>query len=111
VDTFYYEASQRQVPIAQLGRNAFVYGPARPALPGGGPAGQGDGAAASAYMGAVANLQLQSVLSGPHGNKAMISNNVLSEGQAIEGWTVKRIASQEVILAREEVEYVLRMAR
>jgi len=113
VDTFYYEASQRQIPVEELSRNAFIYRPALPTAPGE-PTAQpgmpgGDSASAIAHMGAAEELELQSVLTGSYGAKAMISNNVLAEGQTIEGWTVKSIGAREVILARGEMEYILRM--
>jgi len=107
VDTFYYEASQRQVPVDQLGRNAFVYGST---LPKSDAINQADFGEDDTALATAGKLELQSVLTGSAGAKVMISNNVLAEGQTIEGWTVKHIGAREVTLVRGELEYVLRMA-
>ena len=38
---------------------------------------------------------------------AMISNNLLREGQDIGGWTVVRIQPKEVVLGWQDKQYVL----
>ena len=55
--------------------------------------------------------ELQSVLSGAQGAVAMISGDLLTEGQDVKGWTVRSIAPREVVLAREGLEYVLQMPK
>lgn len=57
----------------------------------------------------VKTLRLQSVLSGNGTTAAMISNNVVSTGQAIRGWTVVRISPREVELAWRDKKYLLEL--
>jgi hypothetical protein len=109
VHTFYYESRQRQVPIAQLRANPFCFvlpappPPQAPALspqaPASAPAGPDDDAAAfTQAMKAAGELTLQSVLTGSAGATAMISNNLLTVGQKIAGWTVLDIQPRQVLL-------------
>ena len=115
VDTFYYEAKQRQVPISRLVGNAFVYllpSPTGIITPGqtsgSGSAGQEQEEETDAIR-IVKQLELQSVLMGSGGAKAMISNSVVGEGRVIKGWTVRSIKPREVLLTRGDLKYVLRM--
>ena len=117
VDTFYYEARQRQIPIEQLSGNPFVFTLPAPRaeplrttstgtpLPKAQPEADGDA------LECVRRLSLQSVLMGTHGATAMISNNMLTEGQEIQGWTVKTILPREVILTWKDRQYVLSMPK
>lgn len=116
VDAFYYQASQRQIPVEDLWGNPFLFTPpqrpeptTKPAdetpkrpIPGARPSGPDPLAEAR-------KLSLQSVLMGTDGRKAMISNNLLGEGQVIRGWTVQTIESRTVVLAREGKTFVLKM--
>jgi len=110
VNTFYYQAKQRQIPISELSGNPFVYHPvsrkndAGPSRPGQ----NGDPTEINAFD-AVKQLTLQSVLKGSNGAMAMISNDVLAEGQTVKGWTIKAIKTREVLLTRDGMEYTLRM--
>jgi hypothetical protein len=116
VNTFYYEAKERQVPVADLPGNPFVFkamgGAANLA---GGDAGSGgsDGPGTDQLgaVSAVRKLKLQSVLKGEHGAVAMISGDLLTEGQQITGWTVREIATRQVVLVRGGMEYVLQMPK
>lgn len=115
VDTFYYEARQRQVPLDKLTGNPFAFEAAvdtsrLPAQDDAAPAAPVPQGAAEA-MAAAAQLKLQSVLRGTHGATAMISNNLLSEGQVINGWTVQSIEPRQVTLTWNDQQYVLKMPR
>lgn len=108
--SFYYQAAERQVPISQLTGNPFVYKPPmvkpvtaetpRPAKPE--PAPDED-------SGAVTKLTLQSVLVGTQAPAAMISNNLLTRGQQINGWTLVEINPRSVVLERKGTTFVLTM--
>ena len=113
---FYYEARQRQIPIASLPGNAFVF--KRPShasvafvsvkepKPADQPRLDEIQALAEAKK-----LELQSVLAGTHGATAMISNNLLTKGQSIRGWTVEKIFPRRVVLIRNGRRYTLEMAK
>ena len=62
-------------------------------------------------MSAVHTLSLQSVVTGEHGTMAMISNNLLTVGQRIHGWTVSEIGPRHVVLAWKDRQHVLHMPR
>jgi len=116
VDAFYYQASQRQIPVEDLWGNPFQYTPPRrpeatkkpedkgPKRPAAGERPSGPDPLAEARK-----LSLQSVLKGTDGSKAMISNNLLAEGQMIRGWTVQTIEPRKVVLTREGKTFVLKM--
>jgi hypothetical protein len=115
VDTFYYETCQRQVPLERLAGNPFEFEPpggeevaldaqtdgTQPALP--------KATRASEALEAVKQLHLQSVVAGPSGAAAMISNTLLCEGQVICGWTVTKINPQSVLLTWQDQTYELKM--
>jgi len=118
VDTFYFQADQRQVPLEELRGNPFVYCPLKLAANNGRDAGKGPRPAEDKGRGARANaieavrrLELQSVLKGPRGAAAMISGNLLTEGQAINGWTLKSIRPRQVVLTWKDEQYILTMPR
>jgi len=102
--SFYYQATERQVPLARLRGNPFVYKPAEPKV-GSAPASMpspGDATPGKKpEPAAVPKLLLQSVLVGSQGRAAMISDNLLTRGQQIDGWTVVEINSRSVVLERE----------
>ena len=115
VSTFYLQARQRQIPLEGLRQNPFVFRmPAQAAVvPATGPAQpvvetQPDELAA---LDEVRHLRLQSVMQGSGGATAMISNNLLTEGQKIRGWTVKKIGSDRVLLIFQSHEHVLTLPR
>lgn len=117
VDTFYYEASQRQVPLDQLPGNPFIY--VTPNVRGDKTSREAGTNEVSSKMeirqelsDALANarmLSLQSVLSSSHGATAIISNNLLTKGQVIQGWTVSRIEPKQVVLTWKDQKYILEM--
>ena len=54
-------------------------------------------------------LQLQSVMRGRNGGTAIISDNLLTVGQEIEGFTVEKIQAKSVILIWRDKKFVLEM--
>ncbi len=119
VETFYYEAKQRQIPLESLNCNPFIFTPPESAattalkpqleeLPKPSASAQRE---LSDALAAVKQLKLQSVMMGSHGAMAMISNNLLTEGQQISGWTVRSIRPREVVLTWGSQEYLLIMPK
>jgi hypothetical protein len=118
LDNFYHEAKQRQIPLERLQGNPFVF-----KAPSGGnpktaatkpveivPVAPPVDNDLTAAMNAVKQMHLQSILSGSSGRAiATISNNLLTEGQTISGWTVGKIAPTEVTLTWRDQTYVLKM--
>ena len=116
-NTFYYEAKQRQIPLAELRGNPFVFhrpdtappeapAPKQASEP---PKDNHQERELADALAAARQLTLQSVLVGAHGATAMISNNLLTEGAQINGWTVKAVRAREVTLAWKDQEHVLTM--
>ncbi|MBL7134336.1 MAG: hypothetical protein ISS78_09595 [Phycisphaerae bacterium] len=118
VDTFYYQAKHRQIPLKDLKSNPFIFkAPERPKpttqpVPKESPAAPKKTEKAPAEeMEEVRKLVLQSVLTGSREPVAMISNNLLTEGQKICGWTLTRIKPRSVTLTWQDKTYVLRMSQ
>ncbi len=114
VNTFYYETKQRQIPLDRLGTNPFEFKPPAAAPPplvtnSTEPQPTGEEAAAIDALSAVKELRLQSILAGPHGATAMISNNILTEGQLIHGWTIIKIEPESVTLKWKDQMVELKM--
>jgi hypothetical protein len=115
---FYEQAVQRQVPLKKLRKNPFFYvraaavvtGPTTSPAPEGPSLPPGGGGSAS-IQAALAALRLQSVIMGRggEGSAAIISNNLLTVGQSIEGFLLKSIGPESVVLTREGKDYELRM--
>lgn len=117
VERFYYDSRSRQIPLGELHTNPFIFKPPpserkiivkskkaktrKPTV-----SRQWQQAAA-----AIKRMQLQSILSGVRDGKkvAMISNNLLTEGQLIDEWTVVRIEPRSVVLKWKDRTYTLRM--
>ena len=116
VDGFYGQAKERQIVLADLACNPFVYQPVRmrPSVVPKAPATptptqvERTQRVEDALKDAQA-LRLQSVLVGQGQNSAIISNNLLTVGQKIRGWTVKTIRSRQVVLSWQGHTYILRM--
>ena len=115
VDTFYYQAKQRQIPIEALLGNPFVSRSPRlaaPLLPE--PKtkdNEGQSDSLTEAIGQVKELKLQSVMVGPAGATAMISGQLVTEGQKIQGWTLVKIAPRRAVLTWRDQEYVLEMSQ
>ncbi len=115
VNTFYYQAKQRQIPMSNLKSNPFVFRPPWPLKATTLPKGTPRPAAKvekkpQQELEDVKKLVLQSVLVGSREPMAMISNNLLTEGQKISGWTVTRIEPRKVTLTWQDKTYVLQMS-
>lgn len=117
LENFYHEAKQRQIPIDRLKGNPFIFkmpGSNKPAVTAAKPAETPSASVPmdtdlAAAMSAVQQLTLQLVLSGASGrSSATISNNLLTEGQTISGWTVSKIGQTEVTLTWRDQTYVLK---
>lgn len=116
VGTFYYEAKHRQIPISRLKTNPFILKQSvRPKpvavepLQKTGEAPQRQESETGKAMAAAEALRLQSVLMGSRQTVAIISDNLLTEGQSIHGWTVQKIMPREVILRWKDHKFLLRM--
>jgi len=119
VSTFYHEAQQRQIPLDELHCNPFVFKPLARQLPRP-PTGQGDNppdgtddqeTALAEALEAAGQLRLQAVIKGSNYRKAIISDFLLAEGEQINGWTISKILSGEVVLTWRDHTYVLKMPR
>lgn len=119
LDNFYHEARQRQVPADRVKGNPFIFkfprGAAgapetRPAAAAAAPVPPPEDPERTAAMNAVKQLTLQSVLSGAGSRPiATISNNLLTEGEVISGWTIAKITPTEVFLTWRGQRHVLKM--
>ena len=113
VKDFYTAAKQRQVDRTRLAGNPFIFRQKKPekvvvevvkkVTP-------KDKAPAElkAAMAAVKTLRLQSVLVGRR-TAALVSNNLITTGQTIKGWTVSRVGAREVELTWKDQKYVLEL--
>lgn len=122
LQTFYDQVRDKQIPLAELSKNPFVFvrplreeteEPAQPApttasAPALAPL---PGQSLPEVQAAFRSLRLQSIMMGQSssGGTAIISNNLLTEGQRIECFTIKSIQPKAVVLSWEDKEFVLRM--
>lgn len=116
VERFYHDSRSRQIPLRDLQTNPFIFKPplnvrkiivqpkkkTEPKKPTVSVEWQEAAAAAE-------RMQLQSILSGKYRKVAMISNNLLTEGQQIDGWIVVEIRRRSVALKWKDRTFVLRM--
>jgi len=115
VDDFYTAAKQRQVDRSRLSRNPFVFKEkvveaAPVVVPKEVEPKDSAPAELKAALEAVKTLKLQSVLIGRY-PAALVSNNLVSTGQNIKGWTVSKISPQEVELTWRDRKHVLELPR
>ena len=115
VDDFYTAAKQRQVDRSRLARNPFVFKEKAPeaapvVVPKEGEPKDNMPAELKAAMAAVKTLKLQSVLIGKC-PAALVSNNLVTTGQNIKGWTVSRIGPREVELTWKDQKHVLELPK
>jgi hypothetical protein len=115
VDDFYTAAKQRQVDRNRLVRNPFVFKEKVPetapvVMPKEVEPKDSVPAELKAAMEAVKTLRLQSVLIGKC-PAALVSNNLVTTGQNIKGWTVSKIAPREVELTWKDQKYVLELPK
>lgn len=118
VDGFYSQAKERQVPAGALSRNPFVYHPVRVApLPIVKPPKKSTPSQVEAAQEArdalkeVRKLRLHVVLIGPTQRSAIISNDLLTVGQKIAGWTVTQIEPKRVVLKYKEYTHELKLPK
>ena len=117
VKTFYYEAEQRQVPHDKLAGNPFVFTPLKPTEPvrlepvevEKPKVSDSVQKEVSSALAEVRKLKLQSVMLGSKSTIAVISNNLLSVGQDINGWTVVSIEPRKVVLTWKDQKHVLEL--
>jgi len=116
-ERFYHDSRSRQIPLRDLQTNPFAFKvppnlrkiiakPKKIEVKKPTVSAEWKEAAAAAKR-----MQLQSILSSTHGKRkvAMISNNLLTEGQQIDGWTVVQIQPRSVTLKWKDRTFVLRM--
>ncbi len=117
--SFYDKITKCQIPLHKLRKNPFVFNrritrkPDKSAKkPDKTPAAvakkQEDDSQEKA-MAILKTLQLQSVMRGRNGGTAIISDNLLTVGQEIEGFTVEKIQAKSVILIWRDKKFVLEM--
>ena len=118
VNDFYTAAKQRQVDRNRLSRNPFVFKEKVPetapvVVPKEVEPKDTVPAELKAAMEAVKTLRLQSVMigKGKCPAAALVSNNLVTTGQNIKGWTVSQIAPQEVELTWKDQKYVLELPK
>ena len=115
VNEFYTAARQRQVDRSALRGNPFQYESARAPEPTTAPAAPIQlrnevPTDEKRALEAIKSFKLQSVLVGRQ-KTAMISNNLVTEGSILAGWTVVRIGPREVELQWKDRTHELRMAK
>ncbi len=115
VEEFYTAARQRQVDRGRLARNPFVFKDKAPeaapvVVPKEVDPKDSVPAELKAAMAAVKTLKLQSVLVGKC-PAALVSNNLVTNGQNIKGWTVTRISPREVELTWKDQKHVLELPK
>ncbi len=115
VEDFYTAARQRQVDRNRLARNPFIF---KEKVPEAAPVvvakevepKDNEPAELKAAMEAVKTLKLQSVLVG-RSQAALVSNNLVTTGQNIKGWTVTRIGPREVELTWKDQKHILALPK
>jgi len=114
VSSFHSHLKERQVPLGHLRRNPFVFELFErfdTQTPKAQPATSTDGVPPELAqpLKTAKQLQLQAVLVGSEGVTAVISGNLVTEGQQLGGWTVSKIGPRKVILTLEGYTYVLEL--
>ena len=117
--SFHTEISSRQVPLAGLKKDPFVFVPpmrseppraAGPDKAIGNQQQDSEAATLGLMQARLAKLRVQSIMTG-HGSSAtaIISNHLVTAGQKIDGFTVKSIASKTVVLGWKDKSFTLKM--
>ena len=109
---------KNQIPLEKLGKNPFVFippearavQPVTRVKPEPKVEDTAEQITQKQAMERLSRLRLQSVMMGSSGSAAVISNNLLTEGQQTEGFTVKKISSKSVVLTWRGQEFVLKMS-
>ncbi len=97
-DTLNYRITDRQIPQNRLSGNPFVYKLdwASPRIESG--KGSSDQDPNSYVNAAVGRMDIQSILAGDEGGIAVINERVVHVGDQLNGWTIKAINGESVIL-------------
>ncbi len=115
--TFYDQIAKRQIPLRDLKKNPFVLvrtkrkiisvvrKPSKAKVVKKSP----QEISREEALAALKTLHLQSVMMGRNGGTALISNNLFTVGQTIEGFKIKSINSKLVVLVRDGIEFTLEM--
>ncbi len=115
VRSFYCDARQRQVPRKDLRANPFVFVIAGDSSdPGAKPSRREHILRVEELKEArlmAQELRLQSVMQGPQGSTAVISDKLVQQGQVINGWTVETIEPRRVILKWRDYTHELKLKR
>lgn len=117
LENFYDRIAERQIPLSDLKKNPFVFVPTAPPKPivvknSSDPKAvekSPEEKRREETTAAFKTLHLQSVMMGRDGGTALISNNLLTAGQTIEGFKIKSISPRLVVLVRDGKEFVLEM--
>ncbi|MFP4053742.1 MAG: hypothetical protein ACLFV7_07760 [Phycisphaerae bacterium] len=112
VDSFYFDAAQRQIPRKMLSGDPFEAQERKepepveidPEMVVVQPETTSEKARALA---AAKALRLQSILSGPQGDIAMIGNELIRLGDSVAGWKVTSIQPTRVVLQWEDLTHIL----
>jgi len=106
-----------QIPLRNLAKNPFVFVPPVRMAPVVNNKNSDTGKAANSQSSqrktqqdiieSLKKLHLQSVMIGKGGATAIISNNLLTVGQKIEGFTIESISPRMVVLSRQGKKYIL----
>lgn len=116
--SFYTEISSRQIPLSDLKKDPFVFVPPRSAgtvsltqeIPAADNQRQDDQRDTfEQAQGRFALLRLQSIMMGRGGGSAIISSNLVTVGQKIDGFTVQSITPKTVVLAWQDKTFTLKM--
>lgn len=116
--SFHEQVRRRQIPLEQLAKDPFEFvpppplkpvttAPAEPAPPAGAVT-RAEPTRAEVRE-RFKKLRLQAVQKGRAGAIAIISNNLVAEGQAIDCFKVVRIGVETVVLEAQGEQYVLRL--
>lgn len=120
IDTFSGRTKQRQIPAWKLTGNPFVFRKPAPkakrradllSAPYRAYDTPSEEERLAVAMAAVRELSLQSVLMGPSGSVAMISNNLLAEGGKVSGWTVAKIQPKRILLTWGARRHILTLPK
>lgn len=114
VESLRQENIGRQVPVSDLKANPFEFrSPMGPAINNPSPTPATATPVRSQEemiaMERADALTLQSVITGPRGSTAMISNTLCTPGRTIQGWTVTKIQPRQVTLTWRDKQVVLRL--
>ncbi|MCD4699095.1 MAG: hypothetical protein K8R91_00785 [Phycisphaerae bacterium] len=114
---FYDRIAERQIPLSDLKKNPFVFVPTAPvasllvegSLRPKATEKTPEEKRREETTAVLKTLHLQSVMMGRDGGTALISNNLLTVGQTIDGFEIKSISPRLVVLVRDGKEFVLEM--